>query len=416
MEFNIISYSILFLLLLGVYCQVEKEDVQRSHDRMAELMKHDGVQRVIVADTANVNKLIKKHRLLIMFFWVDNNKETEKLNAKDIYFLEVVAQLLQAGNVAVTTCEIMANQKFAMAIGVRYTGMIKVFNKGKVSTYAGQRSADVFVPYLSKMLEKSVTVISKKGGKKQYDNNELPKVIAYVKEKSKELKIIEEAAMHFQPMIPFFVVHDSKLAKSFHIKKLNTIQLNKPHEKSVTFPNKDKMTEDNIVKFVDQNRRQRLTKMRLENLHEIWAIDMKGYIVPVFALDKTEDGGKFFSLAKALAKHFEKNENLTFVWIDPEPFPGMIDYWRQTFEIDPLQPTLGVVEIHSQTSAWFKRSTEDDFKLNDMKRWLNDVVNGKVTFEKMKPFKPRKITETTEEEREEGEEDQENMEESKDEL
>lgn len=35
------------------------------------------------------------------------------------------------------------------------------------------------------MLEKSVTVISKKGGKKQYDNNELPKVIAYVKEKSK---------------------------------------------------------------------------------------------------------------------------------------------------------------------------------------------------------------------------------------
>lgn len=90
MEFNIISYSILFLLLLGVYCQVEKEDVQRSHDRMAELMKHDGVQRVIVADTANVNKLIKKHRLLIMFFWVDNNKETEKLNAKDIYFLEVI--------------------------------------------------------------------------------------------------------------------------------------------------------------------------------------------------------------------------------------------------------------------------------------------------------------------------------------
>ena len=50
------------------------------------------------------------------------------------------------------------------------------------------------------------------------------------------------------------------------------------------------ITEDGIVAFVKQNKRQRITKMRLENLHEVWSIDGKGFVVPVFAVTKTEEG------------------------------------------------------------------------------------------------------------------------------
>ena len=35
------------------------------------------------------------------------------------------------------------------------------------------------------------------------------------------------------------------------------------------------------------------------------------------------DGAKFFSLAKSLSKYYEKNSNLSFVWIDPSPFPSV---------------------------------------------------------------------------------------------
>ena len=35
------------------------------------------------------------------------------------------------------------------------------------------------------------------------------------------------------------------------------------------------------------------------------------------------DGVRFFSMAKTLAKNYEKNTNLTFVWIDAEPFPSV---------------------------------------------------------------------------------------------
>ena len=44
---------------------------------------------------------------------------------------------------------------------------------------------------------------------------------------------------------------------------------------------------------------------------------MKGSII--FRLD----GAKFFSLAKSLSKHYEKNPSLSFVWIDPSPFPSV---------------------------------------------------------------------------------------------
>ena len=84
--------SILFCTFLNFLCafgQVDDEDVQRSHQRMAEIMRHDGVKRVVVADKKNINKLLKKNHLVLMMFWVDNNKATEKLNERDMQTLEV---------------------------------------------------------------------------------------------------------------------------------------------------------------------------------------------------------------------------------------------------------------------------------------------------------------------------------------
>ena len=39
-------------------------------------------------------------------------------------------------------------------------------------------------------------------------------------------------------MLPFYVVHDVKLAKMLHLKKLNSLQLAKPYEKVVSYTKK----------------------------------------------------------------------------------------------------------------------------------------------------------------------------------
>jgi len=380
MWLSIVTISLLLNILLITCQQEEEEDSQQSEQQnMSDVMRHhDGVKRVVAVSEKNLNKILKKNELVVMMFWIDNGKDSEKLSEKDENFLEVMAQLFVGRKVAITSCEIMSNQGIAKNAGVTYTGMIKIFNKGRTTTYYGQRSTDVLFPYVAKMMTPALHIVQTKAEKKQYDTNDLPKVIAYVEPKSKELKELNKTALNFQPMIPFYVVFDAKLAKLFHLKKLNSLQLVKPYEKAVTYSSKKGITEQSVVAFVHENKKQRITKMRLENLHQVWAIDGKGFVVPVFAVTTNGEGTHFFSLAKSLAKHFEKNENVSFVWIDPDPFPAMVDYWSRSFKIDPSKPTIGVVDVHAQTSAWYPKPAEGGYVQNDIKKWILNVLDGKV--------------------------------------
>jgi len=386
---KIYLFLIFLINVFHIFCQENEEEQRTEQQRLADMMKHDGVKRVVAVTEKNIEKILKKNDIVVVMFWVDNEKATEKLSEKDMNFLEVVAQLFAGRKIGVATCEILTNQKFAKDVGVKYTGMIKIFNKGRISTYYGQRSTDVLFPYLAKTMTDAITIIQTKAEKKQFDANDLPKVVAYVAEKSKELKELRNAALNFQPMIPFYVIHDAKLAKAFHLKKVNTLQLAKPYEKAVTFSSKKGISEEAVVRFVNENKRQRVTKMRLENLHSVWAIDSKGFVVPVFAITKTEEGNRFFSLIRSLSKQFEKSGNLSFIWIDPEPFPAMVDYWSQSFQIDPTKPTFGIVDVHTQTSAWFPVPADEKYVLNDMKKWVNDVLKERIPLAPMTPYQPR---------------------------
>jgi hypothetical protein len=381
--------------------QPQQEQKEKSkQDQFNDLVRHDGVIRVVVATEKNIAKMIKKNDLVVMLFWVNNGEANEKIAPKDMDFLEVIAQLFLGKKVAVATCEIKANEQFAKDVGVTYTGMIKLFNRGRVTTYFGQRSTDVMLPYMAKTMTPPIASINNKADKKSFDQNDLAKVVAYVGEASKEHKELYNAALNFQPMIPFYVVHDAKLAKMLHLKKINSLQLVKPYEKAVGLAKKG-IAEDGVVAFVKQNKRQRITKMRLENLHEVWSIDGKGYVVPVFAVTKTEEGNHFFSVVKSLAKQFEKNEEVSFVWIDPEPFPAMVDYWSRSFNIDPSKPTLGVVNVHKQTSAWFPRPSDGVYDQSLLKKWLKNVLQGKIELIPMNKGQSQSQDETTEKKKDE---------------
>lgn len=381
---------VLLLSIVISLAQVDEEDIQRAHQQYADALKHDGMKRVVAADASNLDQILKKNRLVYILFWIDNNQATEKLNENELNTLEIVAQVFESQSVKFCTCEVMANQKFAVSAGVKYTGMVKIFNNGRPSTYSGQRSPDVIIPYIKKMMENPVTVISSRAEKKYYESQELPKIIAYFEKDSKDIQELIKTSLYFHPMILFFVVQDAKIAKQFHLKKINTVQFIKPLEKTMNFPAEEKITEKNLVAFLNKHKKQRLTKMMLENLHDIWAVDILGYMVSIFAIKNTEDGKLFLSMSKSLTKYFEKQDNLSFVWIDPKLFPTMLDYWRTTFQIDPLRPTIGVIDVRNQSSVWYKVQEDDEINLNGVKKWLLEVIAGNVTLEPMRPYEPPK--------------------------
>jgi len=370
-------------------CQVNEEDLKEQHRRMADMLKHDGTKRRLTITNKNADKLLKKHYMLVVLFWVDNDVTTEKISKADISLLETVAQAFQKKNLAAATCEIRENQEFAAKSGVKYTGMIKIYHHGKVVDYFGQRSPDVMIPFVSTMLSAPLTVIISKTEKKTFDSVDLPKVLAYVKKDSKEAHTLAAAARGFQPMIQFHVIYEAKVAKQFHIKKINSLQFIKPFEKPLLYSSKKPFTEKEISLFIEQNKKLRIKKMRLENLHDVWAVDLTGYMVPIFAIAKHEEGNRFLATAKSVAKKFEHNANLSFVWIDPEPFPSMREYWQEAFGIDPSIPTIGAVDIHGQKSAWFTKD-EGQPTVKEIIAWVNQLVSGEI---KMAPMKRPKTKE-----------------------
>ena len=52
--------------------------------------------------------------------------------------------------------------QFAKEVGVMYTGMIKLFNRGRATTYFGQRSTEVMLPYMAKTMSHPIATISNK--------------------------------------------------------------------------------------------------------------------------------------------------------------------------------------------------------------------------------------------------------------
>ncbi|XP_065056326.1 calsequestrin-2-like [Rhopilema esculentum] len=234
------------------------------------------------------------------------------------------------------------------------------------------------VPYLSRMFEQPVTNIISKTGKKNFDNVQLPKVVAYVEKEGQEYTELVKTAMSFQPMIQFHAVFDAKIAKSLQLKKINSLLFIKPFEKTLKLPSAVTWKENKLVDFLNQNKKQSIKKMLLENIHEIWSPDMKGYIIAVFAKIENPVGNRFFSLVKSLVRSVGDNEKLNFVWIDPDPFPAMKEYWQSTFNVDPTKPSIGAVDLNEQASTWLLQKEDKELKLSDLKKWCNNLLAGKL--------------------------------------
>ncbi|KXJ06619.1 Calsequestrin-1, partial [Exaiptasia diaphana] len=329
------------------------DEVESQESQLPHYLRDDGIRRVASLTKDNFANTLKHSRLAVVLFYLTSkdHPESEKAWESDEKLLELVGRVLQPQGITVGKVNIEQQYELAQSVGIRYAGSIVIFHKGKQVDYLGHRSADILVTFLHKMLEQPITTIDTKKQRKLFDEIESSKVVGFFDKSSSQYKEYHEAAMNFQPLIPFFVVTDKKQAKQFRLKKVNTLQFYKPFEKPIAFPSNKAITEDNIKDFIEKNKKEILAKIKLENIHAVWSAKAKGFLITAFVRPKTEEGAKFFSLVKNLARGFKENDNLTFVWVDPDPFPMMREYWQKSYKIDVTKPSLGVVDP-KQASAY----------------------------------------------------------------
>ncbi|EDO31401.1 predicted protein [Nematostella vectensis] len=328
------------------------EDAESRDSKLPHYLRDDGIKRVIDLDRNNFDRTLKQSKMLVLLFYLSSRShpDSEKLWKSDRQMLEVVARILQPQGVTVAAVNVAEEYELAQKLGVKFSGAISVFHRGKRVEYYGHRSADVLVTFLHKMFDPPVTNIDNKKQRTLLEDAEGTKVVGYFDLENPQFKEFEEAAKNFQPLIPFYVVTDKKPIK-----------------------------EKNINKFVQSNKRQIITKIRLEDIHETWSSKVEGYLVTAFVKPKTIEGAQFFSLVRSLAKAYKSNEKLSFVWVDPDPFPMMRDYWQKSYRIDVSSPAVGVVDPKLNKSTWFKKKGKET-KLRHLQEWMKDVLANKTEF------------------------------------
>ncbi|KAL9965120.1 hypothetical protein ACROYT_G028874 [Oculina patagonica] len=365
----------------GVHSQDEEfDEVQREEDKLPHYLKDDGIRRVAKLTKDHFNKTLKASRMMVVLFYYsgdDSAPDADKSWQTDEKMLEIVARVLQPQGVTVGIVNVAESMELAQSMGVKYSGAIMIFHRGKRIEYFGHRSADILVGFLHKMFEPPVTFIESKKQKTVFEDVDGSKVIAYLEKDSPEIKAFEDSAKQYQPLLPFFAVWDKKLAKSLRLKKPKSIQLLKPYEKPVNYPANEAITEENINNFIEKNKKSILTKIRLEDIHDTWSTKVEGYLITAFVRLDTNDGMQFFSLVKSLARRYGDNKKLNFLWVDPDPFPTMRDYWQQSYNIDVNSPVIGVIEPKLSKSSWFEKKGKET-KLRHLQQWVEDILAGKV--------------------------------------
>ncbi|EDV25671.1 uncharacterized protein TRIADDRAFT_56011 [Trichoplax adhaerens] len=343
---------ILLILLVAVLCYVSCREEEPS--RNYQLPQHDGKRRVVELTESNFGRLKKNSELLVIHFEMPHyGQEDGKRSAKFMRdMLELTAQLSESKGVKVATLDIVKQIGLAQKITTerQYPGYIATHYKGNIIPFHGHRSVEVLSVFIMRLLEDPVYEIDGKSRKKLYDSVELPKVIGYFEgDESKEYKAFEEAAIPFRPLMMFYSVFNKKIAKTLRLKKQNTITFTKPYEKPIHFKGEP--------------------------------IFMNGYLIAAFIRPKSHDGVKFFPIVKSLAKQYRKNEKTAFIWVDPDEFPNMHEYWRSGFNINIENNIIGVVNVTSNESTWYRRTAEDKTTVKDLSTWLDDVMDGSVMFD-----------------------------------
>ncbi|KAK2573870.1 Calsequestrin-1 [Acropora cervicornis] len=331
----------------------ELDDPQGEEERLPHYLKDDGIRRVAKLDKLHFNKTLKASRMLVVLFYISNSgdKKLDNTWKTDEKMLEIVARVLQPQGVNIGSVNIAESLELSQNLGVKYSGAIMIFHRGKRIEYFGHRSADILLGFLHKMFEPPVSLIESKKQKAAFDDVEGSKVIGYFEKDSEELKAFEDEAKQQQPLLPFFAVWDKKLAKALRLKKPNSIQLLKPYEKPKYF------NEGQIGRY---------------SLYLV-----KGFLIMAFVRLETNAGVEFFSLVKSLAKRYGNKKNLHFIWVDPDPFPTMRDYWQRSYNIDVNSPAIGVIEPKLSTSSWFEKKGKET-KLRHLQQWVEDILAGKV--------------------------------------
>ncbi|XP_035679175.1 calsequestrin-1-like isoform X7 [Branchiostoma floridae] len=347
----------------------------------------DGDNRILNIGSKNFKKAVKDSEVLIVLFSADFDEHSEGDTQEEVseYALQVTCQVLEDRDVECGEIDLESDAKLAKQEGVDEHGTILVYKDDEVIEYLGHRAPEILISFVVDLFEDAhVDIIKGKSGKEDFDDDDDEvRVVGWFEDKnSKHYKEFEDAANHF-PTLEFFATFDPKLAKQLKLKDLNDILIYRPFEKEpVEIEDDDPhgLEEHEIEEFIEANMEPIIEKFTLEDLHRVWDEDEDDHMIVFFAEEDDKEGKQFLKLVAQLARK-NADENLDFIWIDPDEVPTLEDYFEEVFDIDLDEPQIGVVDLDDNDSVFLDLPDDGLPTLDELQAWVDDILDGDIDYD-----------------------------------
>eukprot|EP00761_Pharyngomonas_kirbyi_P011331 gb/GECH01011356.1/.p1 GENE.gb/GECH01011356.1/~~gb/GECH01011356.1/.p1 ORF type:complete len:407 (+),score=127.33 gb/GECH01011356.1/:1-1221(+) len=243
------------------------------------------------------------------------------------------------------------NEKLCMKYQVQGYPSLKLFNNGAVFDYSGERSADGFVDFITRMNRPPLTQVS---SQEEFDKftKDKPSFVAFFGEKP-ERDIVEAAAKHYQANVDFVSTEDVSLGKPYKVNKSPALVA---VSSDSVIPFEGKFEEESLRKFIGRARFGMVPELGPHNFQDLTSLGLPLVIV---ALDPNAD--YYQSHMDAARETAEKHMNsYVFAWLDGVRW---VQYLEGAFKISGDQVPVTVIldpikEMYYQSHP----ATTDDFE------------------------------------------------------
>lgn len=81
-----VKFLVLVAILSSVKCQPDRDESNERAERLAEMLKHDGIERVVELTQKNMKSLLKKYNIMVVLYHTQTN---DTMLRQEKYALEV---------------------------------------------------------------------------------------------------------------------------------------------------------------------------------------------------------------------------------------------------------------------------------------------------------------------------------------
>jgi len=325
---------------------------------------------VLILTDDNFRSAIETHSFILVEFYAPWCGHCQQLAPE----YEKAAKLLSEKESTIKLAKVDATKetKVAGEFDIEGYPTLKLFKNKNPTDFNGGRTANEIVAYLEKKSGPSWKIVTEPEELKDLLEQDEALLVAFLNDlEGEKAAVIKETANSFDEL-NFYFISDPEIMKKYYQKDGSILLMKTFDEKEVHFT--DKLTKENLLKFVKTQARPLVQEFNQENADKIFNSDIVVHFLLIS--DKTDEGyeGRIEAM-KVLAKEHRRKMIFVHLHIEEEEAPDVMEFLGVTKDDSP---TYVIFEIEDSSKYLPKKEDAQDITVSTMVGFVKEYFAGNI--------------------------------------